>query len=121
MHSILGNTRKADIIFRRSGQFDISAKIAQRLHLERGDVVDIMVEAGEFYLYVKKKRPMIGRHTAMVFPTKGRSNHFRGSSRLLCNAILRECGAVDNARLCAGDPIETDQGALIPIITKILL
>ena len=52
MQSILGNTRKADITFYASGRIDISARVAKHLQLSRGDVLDIMIDQDEFYLYV---------------------------------------------------------------------
>lgn len=122
MESILGNTRKPDVIFRASGRFDITASVAKQLNLKCGDVVDIMLDKGEFYLYVKQRAPVNGRHNATVRPTNSRGQHFRGSSNRLCAAMLRECGAKDIARLGVGqteDHIVHD--TIIPIITKKLL
>ena len=62
MQSILGNTRKADIVFYASGRIDITSHTATQLRLSRGDVLDIMDEKGELYLYVKYRVPnKIGR------------------------------------------------------------
>ena len=61
MQSILGNTRKADITFYASGRIDISARVAKHLQLSRGDVLDIMIDQDEFYLYVRLRSPN-GRH-----------------------------------------------------------
>lgn len=121
MQSILGNTRKADIIFYASGRIDISAHVAKHLQLSRGDVVDIMIDQDEFYLYVRFRSPINGRHGAMVFPTNKMGNHFRTSSSRLCAAILRECRTTDKAKLCVGEPVESQYGTLLPIITKYLL
>ena len=63
MQSILGNTRKADITFYASGRIDISARVAKHLQLSRGDVLDIMIDQDEFYLYVRLRSPN-GRHEA---------------------------------------------------------
>ena len=60
MESILGNTRKADIVFYSSGRIDITSHIAKQLHLSRGDVLDIMSENGESYLSYKRSLVMIG-------------------------------------------------------------
>ena len=57
MQSILGNTRKADITFYASGRIDISARVAKHLQLSRGDVLDIMIDQDEFYLYVRLRSP----------------------------------------------------------------
>ncbi len=122
MQSILGNnTRKADIIFFSTGRIDITARIAKYLQLSRGDVIDIMVDGCEYYLYVKRRTPMNGRYEAMVLPTNKRGNHFRAYSRRLCSAILRASGATDTARLCVGAPVDSTYGILLPIIIKLLL
>lgn len=120
MQSILGNTRKADITFYASGRIDISARVAKHFQLSRGDVLDIMIDQDEFYLYVRLRSPN-GRHEAMVFPTNKAGNHFRTSSSRLCTAILQECKATAKARLCVGEPTENEYGKLLPIITKYLL
>lgn len=49
MESILGNTRKADIVFYASGRIDITSHIATQLRLSRGDVLDIMYDEKENY------------------------------------------------------------------------
>lgn len=120
MQSILGNTRKADITFYASGRIDISARVAKHLQLSRGDVLDIMIDQDEFYLYVRLRSPN-GRHEAMVFPTNKAGNHFRTSSSRLCTAILQKCKTTDKAKLCVGEPTENEYGKLLPIITKYLL
>lgn len=122
MQSILGNTRKADIIFYASGRIDITSHIAKQLQLSRGDVLDIMDEKGELYLYVKYHAPSNGRHEACVFPSNRQGKHFRASSKRLCTAVLKASGVADKARLCVGDPQESQyHGTLLPIITKLLL
>lgn len=121
MVSILGNTRKADIIFHSSGRIDITAHVAKSLKMSRGDVLDIMVGNGEFYLYIKHHAPLHGKHEAMVFPTNKTGNHFRTSSYRICDAIMKECGTTDKAKLCVGEPLESKYGTLLPIVTKMLL
>lgn len=121
MQSILGNTRKADITFYASGRIDISARVAKHLQLSRGDVLDIMIDQDEFYLYVRLRSPN-GRHEACVFPSNRQGKHFRASSKRLCSAILDVSGVTDKARLCVGEPKESQyHGTLLPIITKLLL
>lgn len=122
MESILGNTRKADIVFYASGRIDITSHIATQLRLSRGDVLNIMYdEKGELYLYVKYRIPN-NRHEACVFPSNRKGNHFRASSKRLCAAVLKASGVADKARLCVGEPQESQyHGTLLPIITKLLL
>ena len=122
MQSILGNSRKPDIVFSSSGRIDITTNVARHLHLQRGDVVDILYDRGEYYLYVKHHAPVGGRHEAMVLPTNKRGNHYRAYSRKLCEAILEVSGVKDKARLCIGEPVENQtHGILLPIIYKHLL
>ena len=40
-HSILGNTRRADISFWTSGKIDIASRVVRALRMEPGDVIDI--------------------------------------------------------------------------------
>ena len=123
MRSILGNTRKADIAFYASGRIDITSHVARHLHLQRGDVLDVLSDNGEeFYLYVKHRAPTNGRHEATVYPSNKRGNNFRAWSHKLCAAMLQTCRANGNARLCVGTPISDSQNrTLLPIITKYLL
>lgn len=122
MQSLLGNSRNPDIVFSSSGRIDITSNVARHLHLQHGDVVDILSDDIEYYLYVKHHAPVGGRHEATVFRTNRRGNHFRASSKKLCAAILKVSGASDKARLCVGVPVEDSRfGTLLPIIIKYLL
>lgn len=122
MQSILGNTRKADIVFRSSGRIDISARVAKSLGLQHGDVIDIMLDGGEWYLYIKHHSPVNGRHEGMVFRSNAKGNHFRVWSKALCNVVLKECKAIDKVKLCVGNPVNLYiYGTALPIIIKYIL
>jgi hypothetical protein len=122
MQSILGNTRKADIVFHSSGRIDITARVAKSLGLQHGDVVDIMLNSGEWYLYIKYHAPVYGRHEGMAYRSNARGNHFRVWSKALCNAILKECQASDKVKLCVSDPVDLYiYGKALPIIIKYIL
>lgn len=121
MQSILGNTRKADIVFCSSGRIDITARVAKTLGLQHGDVVDIMLGGGEWYLYVKCHSPF-GRHEGMAFRSNSKGNHFRVWSKTLCDAVLKESGAKGKAKLCVGSPVNLPiYGTALPIIIKYIL
>ena len=102
-HSILGNTRRADISFWTSGKIDIASRVVRALRMEPGDVIDIMAA---------------GRAEAQCFPSKHGSRHFRAYSRRLCSVILRESGASSLAALPAGDLTEVAGRPAIPVITR---
>ena len=68
MKSVLGNARKPDIIFHASGKIDITSGIVSRLRLSVGDVIDILTDDEEFYLYVKHRSPMAGKYEGIGNP-----------------------------------------------------
>ena len=122
MRSILGNTRKPDIIFHASGNIDITSSIASRLRLSAGDVIDILTDGEEFYLYVKHRAPIAGKHKGKIRFTNHKGRHCRVWSVKLCKTILEECNVNDVASLSVGEMITDDQyGNMLPIITKHLL
>lgn len=122
MQSILINSRKADIIFRRSGRINISARVAKSLGLACGDVIDIMEDHGEYYLYIKHHAPVVGRHEGMVMRSNKSGNHFIAHSVTLSRYILSKCELYNTARLCCGEAINLpNYGTALPIITKLLL
>lgn len=129
VRSILGNTRRADISFYSSGKIDITSRIANALGMVDGDVIDIMMWKGEFYLYVSVHASDIcGRHEAQCFPSKRGGRHFRTWCRRLCSAIISECGSTvpdalprkvtSRASLAAGEVVEIHGRKAIAIITR---
>jgi anaerobic selenocysteine-containing dehydrogenase len=125
MESLLGNTRKPDIAFYRDGHINITARIAKSLHIQEGDVVDIMKQDRELYLYVKmKSRDVVGQHTGRcrsTTPHKGYRN-FRTNCKRLCDAIFGICGDSNIVQLAAGECIDIpDIGLAVPLITRINL
>lgn len=123
MQSILGNTRKTDITFHANGRIDISARVVKALSIQEGDVLDIMADEGEYYLYVRFHAPVVGRHEATCFPTNPRSNHFRAWSSRLCRFMLEQSGSVaDSVPLGLGMPVILPcLGIALPIICKHIL
>lgn len=114
--------RRPDLIFRRNGQFDITARIARALNLSAGDSVDILADDGEFYLYVAHRAAdnPCARFRAQVFQSKPGINtgHFRGSCIELCRAMIALAEAQHSAGLLCGPPtrIPASPHLLIPII-----
>lgn len=122
MKSISGKgSRKADITFWSSGRIEITARVSKNLRLSRGDVIDVVMDGDEYYLYVKFRAPVVGRHEATVFPTNKDYNYFRAYSKNLCSAVIMESGSEGCARLTIGDPVESVHGTLLPIILKMPL
>lgn len=113
MESIIGDsTRRHDIVFYRTGRIDILSSITKALGIKEGDVIDISVDEGEYYLYVRaKSENVIGRHEAKCFSTKksikGQSRHLRAHSKTLTNAILSKYpDGIKYARIPAGSIVE---------------
>lgn len=121
MKSLLGLNRRSDVIFRADGHFDLTARVVRALNIVPGDVVDVLNDGFEYYLYVAHHigNTSLGRFEAQVFPTNKRGNHFRGSSIRLCKALLNLSGAEKKAALPCGALIKDKEGRLLlPIIVK---
>ena len=90
--------------------------------MSAGDVIDILTDGEEYYLYVKHRAPMAGKYEGAVYYSNKHGKHCRASSVRLCREILKICNADGIARLSAGETItDEDDRELIPIITKHLL
>ena len=122
MKSILGNSRKPDIVFKKSGIIEITAHLAKLLNMNQGDAIDLLSDDGEIYIFVKHRNP-IGRYPAMVYRSNKHGNHFRTWSTRLSSEILNICGVSDIARLAVGEPIYNfqDIDIALPLITRRIL
>lgn len=108
-----------DIVFHRSGRIDITARVAKILSLARGDVIDILMNDSEVYLYVHYRSPAVGRNEGAVYPTNKKGNHFRTSSRTLCRFMLCRYGGHEKVSLYVGKAINDKfKGILLPITLK---
>jgi len=117
MKSILPNSRKHDISFHASGKIDISAHIARKLALSPGDVIDIVQEQGEMYLYVKLRAgKYVGRHDGRVWATANGKGTFRTHSKAITRAMLVAAGANGRLRCPCGTEIVRDNTKYITII-----
>lgn len=106
---ILENSRKPDLTFHRDGRIDITARISNMLDLKSGDVIDILFDGEDWFMYVKYRAgEVVGRHEAQCHPTnrgKKRCRNFRTNSKRICNAVLEMSGG-DTARIIAGESRE---------------
>ena len=125
MESILGNTRKPDLSFFRDGHIDITARVAKGINIEEGDVIDILKDNRELYLYVKtKNKDVVGLHTGRCRSTKPKMGcrNFRVNCKQLCDAIFEICGNPEGVQLAAGESFEMPNvGLVVPLITRINL
>lgn len=123
MTSILGNTRRADITFHPRGNIDITARVSKLLDLHCGDIIDIYIEGGEYYLYLKHRANTVaGRHEATLYPTSRRvkyCHNMRCHSMRLCRAMLDACSTTGILRLPVGDPVDLRGTTALPIITRL--
>lgn len=121
MESILGSrSRRPDIRFCSDGRIDISSRIVRALGIQEGDVIDILHDKEEYYLYVRlKASEVVGRHEARCVKTNPairRPHYFRAYSRTLCVAMLEAAGAHERASLFAGDTVKVKGSQAIIII-----
>lgn len=122
MTSLLQNTRRPDISFHPKGNIDITARVTKLLDMHDGDIIDIAVESGEFYLYVKHRAgEAAGRHEATLYPTSRKvkkCHNMRCHSKRLCQAMLEACNTTETLRLPVGEPVDLRGQKAIPIITR---
>lgn len=123
MNTILNNSRKPDIIFCKNGKIEISSRIAKELQLEKGDVIDILPQDEEMYLYIKHKAPKVGRYQAQVFTTNKRGKHCRAWSKTITETMITLNGTKqDKLKLCVGEPTKIYHiEKALPIIYKMAL
>ena len=122
MKSLIGNTKLPDISFYASGRIDITSRVAKMLKLQKGDVIDISKDGGEYYLHKKYQdgKP-IGRHAASCNVThsyKRSCNNLRVYYKPLTDVILTLVGVDDVARLPVGEPVNIEGCLAVPIIYK---
>ena len=103
MVSLLGSSRRPDISFYASGRIDITSHVARLLGIASGDVIDVGMEKGEYFFYVRAKGAgTMGRHEAQCWQTKKGSKNYRAYSKRLCKAVMQLSGARTVARLPIG-------------------
>ena len=116
--SILGGSRRPDIIFRRNGTIDITSPVVRELGIQPGDVIDILARGTEHYLYVKlKASSAVGQHIARCRKSGKRTMHMRVSCRKITDYILGITGS-EEAHLTTGPAVEIDGENAVPIITR---
>lgn len=119
MCSILGNSRKPDIYFRRGGRIDITAKVSEALDLQPGDIIDIWNEHEEYFLYVLHRADNIrGNHIAVCQQVNPRNRYIRVYCIKLCNFMRSLCGG-NEVHLPVGESVQLPNiGTAIPLITR---
>ena len=125
MERLLGNTRRPDVSFYKNGRIDITARTARLIDLRAGDVVDVAIDGGEYYLYARVKADKAaGRHEAVCRATNSgpRCRNLRAYSRRLCDKVLKAAGTQGSARLPVGEPLDHPAlGNALPIIIRLNL
>lgn len=125
MPNLLNRIRRPDVTFYPGGRIDISSRIARKLSLKKGDVIDVYVEKGEYMLYVRlRAENLIGRYVAQCYHSnrgKRKSNRMCAQSCKLTEAMFMTSGigCERPLRLPAGEPITIEgKGLVIPLIIR---
>lgn len=120
MTSILGTTRRHDIVFHANGRIDIGSRVAAALELRDGDSIDIMTSESEFFLFVASRGAETdGKFEATCRPSKSGSRHFRAWSRHLSMAVLKECRKSGRAYIPAGETVTMEDRKAMALITRL--
>jgi hypothetical protein len=122
MKSIITNSRRHDITFRSDGRIDISAHIARKLSLVPGDVIDIVEDGGEWYLYVKLRAgKYTGRHIGCVWGTSRSGGTYRTCSKHITDAVLAAAKQDKELRCPCGSEMVSNNTKYITIIYRCAL
>ena len=119
MTSLLPNSRRPDITVNVTGRIDITCRIARKLDLHPGDVIDVSQSGQEYYLYVRHTADnIVGRHEGQCYPTsRGGHGSYRTWSVRLARAIRAASGHADMIlRFPCGEAVVIDNKIYIPII-----
>lgn len=117
MKSLLGSSRKPDVTFHHDGRIDITARVAHKLGILPGDVIDVSFDGIEYFLYIRHRgTSLTGKHEAQCFPTKRHSHNFRAHSVRLCRDILRISRSSCVARLSVGESERHDGKTYLTLI-----
>ena len=109
--------RKPDITIRNGGVINLSANVVSHLNLREGDVISIMEDKAECYLYVQcRKEDAIGKYSGVCRASKKNSRHLRAHSSVLCSYLSQKLGG-KNIDLIVGEVIQIPSiGYALPII-----
>lgn len=120
LKSLLSHTRRADIIFYRSGRIDINAYAARKLHLSDGDVLGFAQENGETYIYVDRQAAeVMGRHRCTCRRTNRHGHNFRTYCRDITCHVLSNFPDVMKVEIPAGDVVQHEHhGTLLTLIIR---
>lgn len=119
MQNLVENQRRPDITFHGDGTINITAGVAKRLGLRKGDVIGVGIHAGEYILYVRAKAGFHGMYQGRCFSTnKGNSHSLRAHSAQMARAVIQACGMTDSVRLYAGDTVTGEWGTGVCLITR---
>lgn len=120
MRNLVEIQRRPDITFHSSGLIDITAGVAKRIGLRRGDVIGVGIEGGEYILYIRAKAGFHGIYQGRCFRSNKHGQYMRAHSVQIARAVLSVCGrsGSDAVRLYAGDTVTGDFGTGVCLITK---
>lgn len=111
--------RKPDIVIRNGGVINLSANVVSRLELREGDVISLLEDKSECYIYVQCRREdAIGSYSGVCRPSKQGSRHLRAHSSVLCSYLSSKLGG-KNIDLIVGELVTIPSvGNALPIIMR---
>lgn len=124
MQTIINNNRRADIVFHPNGKIDLCARVVKTLNINDGDVIDILPHNDELYLYVKHRKPQVGKYKAQCRHSCKNGTHSRAWSKILTKAVRQHNGTTSTQplRLCVGEETAVAHiDKALPIIYKMAL
>ncbi len=105
MNQLIGQKRKHDVVWHRSGKIELSAYVVKELGIARGDSIGVMGDKGEYYLYVSSKGDRGIRCKATCYPSHKGGRNMKTHCKELTNAIYRIVGGEkeEKIKMAVGD------------------
>ena len=110
MNHLIGQKRKHDVVWHRSGKIELSAYVVKTLGIARGDSIGVMGDNEEYYLYVSSKGDRGIRCKAACYPSNRGGWNMKAHCKELTDAIFRIVGDADSdkVRMAVGESVERD-------------
>lgn len=122
MNHLIGQKRKHDVVWHRSGKIELSAYVVKTLGIARGDSIGVMQDRGEYYLYVSSKGEQGVRCKATCYPSRIGSRAMKTHCKELTDEMYRIIGAdADKLRMAVGEVVERDEQTLLTLLVGLRL
>lgn len=118
MPSVLGTSRKPDVLFRKRGIIDIKAAVVTALDLQPGDSIDLWEhDDGNLFIYAIKHN--VGSHKAVCRRVNAKCKYLRVCCKQLTDYVNALTGKTES-HVPVGPVVQLPNiGKAMPLITRL--